>query len=115
MWPHLPQLLIATTSTNLTKLLISLSPIKTFDNLYQGDKKLLSEVEIIFLYPLNKSSNVLITYNEIIGFAKLQTVSCDDFLPRTHAHSHTRFSAARTSHARVRFAKIRIAHAHARL
>ena len=39
----------------------------------------------------------------------------DDFLPRTHAHSHTRFSAARTSHARVRFAKIRIAHAHARL
>ena len=40
-----------------------------------------------------------------------QTVSCDDFLPRTHAHSHTRFSAARTSHARVRFAKDRIAHA----
>ena len=74
MWPHLPQLLIATTSTNLTKLLISLSPIKTFDNLYQGDKKLLSEAEIIFLYPLNKSSNVLITYNEIIGFAKLVKV-----------------------------------------
>ena len=24
-----------------------------------------------------------------------QTVSCDDFLPLTHAHSHTRFSAAR--------------------
>ena len=74
MWPHFPQLLIATTSTNLTKLLISLSPIKTFDNLYQGDKKLLSEAEIIFLYPLNKSSNVLITYNEIIGFAKLVKV-----------------------------------------
>ena len=74
MWPHLPQLLIATTSTNLTKLLISLSPNKTFDNLYQGDKKLLSEAEIIFLYPLNKSSNVLITYNEIIGFAKLVEV-----------------------------------------
>ena len=36
---------------------------------------------------------------------KLQTVSCDDFLPRTHAHSHTGFSAARTSHARVRFAQ----------
>ena len=44
----------------------------------------------------------------------LQTVSCDDFLPRTHAHSHTRFSAARRSHARVRFLKILIALAHAR-
>ena len=40
-----------------------------------------------------------------------QSVSCDDFLPRTHAHSHTQFSAARTSHARVRFAKVQIAHA----
>ena len=40
-----------------------------------------------------------------------QTVSCDDLLPRTHAHSHTQFSAARTSHARVRFAKVQIAHA----
>ena len=39
-------------------------------------------------------------------FLNKQTVSCDDFLPRTHAHSHTRFSAARTSHARVHFAKI---------
>ena len=44
----------------------------------------------------------------------LQTVSCDEFLPRTHAHSHTRFSAARTSHARVRFAQNSIAHAPAR-
>ena len=25
----------------------------------------------------------------------MQTVSCDDFLPRTHAHSHTQFLAAR--------------------
>ena len=41
-------------------------------------------------------------------------MSRDDFLPRTHAHSHTRFSAARTSHARVRFAKILIAHARVR-
>ena len=45
----------------------------------------------------------------------VQTVSCDDFWPRTHAHSHTQFSAARTSHARVHFAIIWIAHAHARL
>ena len=43
-----------------------------------------------------------------------QSVSCDDFLPHTHAHSHTRFSAARTSHARVRFAQSSIAHALAR-
>ena len=43
-----------------------------------------------------------------------QTVSCDEFLPRTHAHSHTRFLAARTSHARVRFAQSSIAHALAR-
>ena len=42
-------------------------------------------------------------------------MSCDDFLPRTHAHSHTRFSAARTSHARVRFAEIIIAHARVRM
>jgi hypothetical protein len=41
-------------------------------------------------------------------------VSRDDFLPRTQAHSHTKFSAARTSHARVRFAKILIAHARVR-
>ena len=41
-------------------------------------------------------------------------MSCDDFLPRTHAHSHTRFSAARTSHARVRFAQNSIAPAPAR-
>ena len=46
--------------------------------------------------------------------SKPQTVSCDDFLPRTHAHSYTRFSAARTSHARVRFAKILITHARVR-
>ena len=46
---------------------------------------------------------------------KNQTVSCDDFLPRTHAHSHTQFVPARTSHARVRFAKILIALAHARV
>ena len=48
-------------------------------------------------------------------YIKEQTVSCDDFLPRTHAHSHTRFSAARTSHAHVRFAGILIALAHARV
>ena len=35
-----------------------------------------------------------------------QTVSCDDFWPRTHTHSHTPFSVARASHARVHFAKI---------
>ena len=46
---------------------------------------------------------------------KLQAVSCDEFLLRTHAHSHTRFSAARTSHARVRFAQNSIAHALAHL
>ena len=40
----------------------------------------------------------------------MQSVSCDDFLPRTHAHLHTRFSAACTSHARVPFAKNLIAH-----
>ena len=45
----------------------------------------------------------------------LQSVSCDNFLPRTHAHSHTRFSAARTSHARVRFVQNSIAHALAHL
>ena len=45
----------------------------------------------------------------------VQTVSCDDFLPHTHAPTHTRFSAARTLHARVRFAKILIAHARVRL
>jgi hypothetical protein len=44
-----------------------------------------------------------------------QTVSCDDFLPRTHKRTHIRFSAPRTSHARVRFAKILIAHALARV
>ena len=43
-----------------------------------------------------------------------QTVSCDEFLDRTHAHPHTWFSAARTSHARVRFSKIQGALAHAR-
>ena len=52
--------------------------------------------------------------NTLVGkstYYIFQTVSCDDFLPLTHARSHTRFSAARTSHARVRFAKDRIAHA----
>ena len=42
-------------------------------------------------------------------------MSCDEFLPRTHAHSHTRFWAARTAHARVHFAQNSIAHALARL
>ena len=53
----------------------------------------------------------------LFALPNFQTVSCDDFLPRTHAHSHTQCSAARTSHAHVRFAKIRIAlaHAHVRL
>ena len=51
----------------------------------------------------------------IFRWSSIQSVSCDDFLPRTHAHSHTLFSAARTLHARVRFAKILIAHAHARV
>ena len=41
-------------------------------------------------------------------------MSCDDFLPRTHAHSHTRFSAARTSHACAHFAKNQMAHARVR-
>ena len=45
-------------------------------------------------------------YQIKMAYAYWQAVSCDGFLPRTHAHSHTRFSAARTSHARVRFAKI---------
>ena len=41
-----------------------------------------------------------------------QTASCNDFLPRTNAHSHTQFSSARTLHAYVRFARILIAPAH---
>ena len=45
---------------------------------------------------------------------RYQTVSCDGFSARTHAHRTLQFSAARTSHARVRFSKIQGALAHAR-
>ena len=41
-----------------------------------------------------------------------QIGSCDNFLPGTHAHSHTRISAAHTSHAHVGFATIWIARVH---
>ena len=65
---------------------------------------------------LNFQSKIIIDHiSSLDTVAILQTVSCDEFLPRTHPHSHTQFSAARTSHARVRFAKIPIAHAHVRL
>jgi hypothetical protein len=65
---------------------------------------------------LNFQSKIIIDHiSSLDTVAILQTVSCDEFLPRTHAHSHTRFSAARSSHARVRFAKILIAHARVRL
>ena len=57
----------------------------------------------------------LLSCQMYVLLSRIQSVSCDDFLPRTHAHSHTPFSAARTSHARVRFAKIPIAHARARV
>ena len=54
----------------------------------------------------------LILINNVIVFD--QTVSCDGFSARTHAHRTLQFSAARTSHARVRFSKIQGALAHAR-
>ena len=62
--PFQRQIEIATTST---KLIVSLSVIKTFDNFFGGTKKLFSEVKNHFLVPKNKSSNVLINDNEIIG------------------------------------------------
>ena len=55
-----------------------------------------------------------VLFKVIWDCGNVQTVSCDDFLPRTHAYSHTRFLAARTSHARVRFAQNLITHALAR-
>ena len=48
--------------------------IKTFDNLFWGDKKIISAYENHFLVPQYKLSNVLIGDNEISGFAKLVEV-----------------------------------------
>ena len=47
---------LATTSTNLTKLIISLSVIKTFNNLGEQEKEFFL-LKIIFLFPQNKLLN----------------------------------------------------------
>ena len=72
-------------------------------------------LHLAILLSINKGLEKVQTSNSSMFNIHMWYVSCDDFLPRTHAHSHTRFSAARTSHARVHFAKIPIAHARARV
>ena len=62
-------ILIATTSTNLTKPIMSLSVIKTFDNLFWGTTS-----KLAFIVSKNELLNGLITDNEIIGFVKLVEV-----------------------------------------
>ena len=48
--------------------------IKTYDNLLGGRENCFLRLKILFLSPKNKLSNVLITYNEIMGFDKLVEV-----------------------------------------
>ena len=85
------------------------SGIATLDILLLKYTMIIMHIYHVLCYVLNVFATIV--YLFMLKYTKCQTVSCDDFLPRTHAHSHTRFSAARTSHARVRFAKVRIAHA----
>ena len=81
---------------------MSLIEMQTEIGEFKDAKKTLKHLKLFSLNSWNSSEVMKSMENEGYG----QIVSCDNFWPRTHAHSHTRFSAARTSHALVHFAKI---------
>ena len=81
---------------------MSLIEMQTEIGEFKDAKKTLKHLKLFSLNSWNSSEVMKSMENEGYG----QIVSCDNFWPRTHAHSHTRFSAAHTSHARVHFAKI---------